>query len=330
MTESLIRWGIVGTADIAKGAFLPALRAAGGGVPYAVASRDLRRAEEYAAANGIEHAMEDYHALCTDSNVDAVYVATPNGVHEEPAETALRAGKAVFCEKPLCGTVLSTERLLTVARESGSLLWEAFVLLFAEQTDRLMQLIESGAIGDLRQVYSSHHFALHDRYNVRLNPALEGGALQDVGCYSVRLARLVFGTEAESAVAVAQVAPEGVDEQLEGVLRFPDQRTLMISSSMCLPQTTFARVIGTEGEIRISNPFHAQAGDTMKVIVGQDTHVIHSRNRRPTFTPQIEHIHAVLRGEEAPRHLAVDEALGNALAIEMLYQASGLGTPTAG
>jgi predicted dehydrogenase len=329
MTNEPIRWGIVSTARIARGAFLPALRAAGGGVAYAVGGRDLERTKRFAKENGIEHAVDGYEALCADPNVDAIYVATPNGLHEESAAAALQAGKAVLCEKPLCGTVESTERLLDVARGAARPLWEAFVFLFAEQTARLIELVEAEAIGEVRQVYSSHHFMLGNRSDVRMSPDLEGGALQDVGCYSVRFARLVFGAEAESAVADVHVAPEGVDEQVDGVLRFPGGRTLLLSASMRLPPTQFARVIGTEGEIRLSNPFHASLTDTIEVITDDETHIIRAGTSRPTFTPHIEHIHAALRGEEAPRHLAVDEAMGNARAIAMLYSASGLGTPTA-
>jgi predicted dehydrogenase len=328
MSGRPINWGIVSTAKIARGAFLPALRAAGGNA-YAVGGRDAARTRAFANENGIEHAFDGYEAVCTDPNVDAVYVATPNGLHAEPTIMALRAGKAVLCEKPLCGTVADTQRVLEVARESDEPLWEAFVFPFHEQTLRLLDLIASGAIGTVQQVQSTHHFSLSNRDNVRLQPELEGGALQDVGCYSIRLARLVFGSEPESALSNAHVAPEGVDEQLEGILRFSGGRTLLFSGSMVLPQTTFARVLGTEGEIRLSNPFHANRGDSMEVCKGEDRETIHAGNVEPTFTPHIRHIHAVLNGDEEPRHLAVDEALGNALAIEMLYRAAGMDTPSA-
>jgi predicted dehydrogenase len=328
MSERPIRWGIVSTANIARAAFLPAVRAAGD-TAYAVGGRNLERTRQYASDHGIEHALEGYEAVCTHPDVDAVYVATPNGLHAEPTMMALRAGKAVLCEKPLCGTVADTETVLALARESERPLWEAFVFPFHEQTHRLMDIIASGAIGTVQQVYSSFHFKVNNRSNVRLQPNLEGGAVQDIGCYCIRLARLVFGAEPESAIATPQIAPEGVDEQMDGVLLFPGNRTLLFSSSMCLPPNTSTTIFGTEGRILLSNPFHANRNDTLELIKGEERQTVHAGNADPTFTPAIRHIHAVLLGDEAPRHLAVEEALGNAVAIEMVYQASGMGTPVA-
>lgn len=322
MSEQAIRWGITGTANIARNGFLPALEAARGGVAYAVGGRDPERTRRFADDNGIENARESYRAVCEDPNVDAVYVPTPNGLHADITIMALEAGKAVLCEKPLCGDVEQTVRVLEVARRSEKPLWEAFVFPFHEQTRQLLDLLASGAIGTPMQVESSFHFTLNNRNDVRFNPDLAGGATQDVGCYTIRLARMVMSAEAEEAVARAVWAPEGVDEEMYAILRFPGNRAAVTSCSMRMPGTTFTRLLGTEGEIRLSNPFHAHPSDSIEVMVGEDTQTILAGSDGPSFTPCIQHIHAVLRGEEEPRHLAVDEALGNARAIEMVYQSA--------
>jgi predicted dehydrogenase len=327
MTERAIRWGITGTANIARNGFLPALKAAGGGVAYAIGGRDLERSRHFAHENGVEHVRESYRAVCEDADVDAVYVPTPNGVHEEITVMALEAGKAVLCEKPLCGNLEQTRRVLKVALRSEKPLWEAFVFPFHEQTRQLLDLLANGTIGTLLQVESSFHFTLNNRNDVRFDPDLAGGATQDVGCYTIRLARMVMSAEAEEVVARAVWAPEGVDEDMHAILRFPGNRFALTSCSMRMPHTTFARLLGTEGEIRLSNPFHARPHDTMEVVTEDDTQTILAGSDAPSFTPCIQHIHAVLRGQEEPRHLAVDEALGNSHAIEMVYQSARAAGP---
>ena len=135
MTGS-VRWGIVGTAKIARTLFLPSLREAGG-EPAAVAARDRDRATAWAAANGVTRAIVGYENLIEDPEVDALYIPLPNALHGEWTIRALRAGKPVLCEKPLTGTVAETEQVLAVARDTGTLLWEAFGFPFHDQMARL-------------------------------------------------------------------------------------------------------------------------------------------------------------------------------------------------
>jgi predicted dehydrogenase len=322
MTEQTIRWGITGTARIARDGFLPALRAAGGGVAYAVGGRDPERTRRFAAENGVQHVRESYRAVCEDPDVDAVYVPTPNGVHAEITIMALEAGKAVLCEKPLCGNVEQTANVLKVARRSVRPLWEAFVFPFHDQTRQILDLLANGAIGTLMQVDSSFHFRPESRNDVRYRPELAGGPTQDVGCYAIRLSRLLMSSEPEMALSKAVWAPEGVDEEMNGILGFPGNRYMVFSWSMRMPGQSFTRLLGTGGEIRLTNPYHARTTDTIEVIVGEDTQTILAGSAEPTFAPCIRHIHAALRGEEEPRHLAVDEAMGNAVAIEMVFESA--------
>src|ERR1700735_3974623 len=142
------RWGIIGTANIARAAFLPGLRQAGG-CAAAVAGRDAGRTGQYARDHGIERAVTGYQNVIDDPGVDALYIPLPNSLHAEWTIAALRAGKPVLCEKPLCGTLADTQQVLAVASETGTLLWEAFVFPFNEHMDRIRSLVDGGAIGDL-------------------------------------------------------------------------------------------------------------------------------------------------------------------------------------
>jgi len=312
------RWGIISTANIARSAFLPALRAAGG-TAYAVAGRDRDRTRRFAQENGVLHAIEGYANLLADDQVEAVYIALPNSLHAEWTIAAVQAGKAVLCEKPLCVSLQETEKVLQDARRRSGLLWEAFVFPFRPQTARLQDIIHSGEIGELREVQANFHFKLTNSDNIRFDPALGGGGLYDVGCYCIRFGRLLLG-EATDGTALARWTDQSVDLDLQGVLQFAGDRRLLLSCGMARPPDTFARVIGSEGEVRLSNPYHSRHADTLEVRRGDDVRVERPSNDEPSFTDALRHIHAVLSGEEAPRHLALDDAAGNASAIDLLYR----------
>lgn len=311
-----VRWGILGTAGIAARAFLPALRAAGGGAAAVVAGRDLARAEAFAADNGVERAVLGYEAVIEDPLIDAVYIPLPNALHAKWTIAALEAGKAVLCEKPLCLTAEEAENVIEVARGSARPLWEAFVFPFHPQTARLRGLLADGEIGELREIWSSFHFTMEGTENIRLDPALGGGALYDVGCYPVRLANLLFG-DAVAGHAVAVKGEAGVDIETAGVLEFPAGRLLM-SCGFDLPFTTFTRLVGTNGEIRLTNPFHPEPHDVFEVWRDGRLVARHEPGEGTAFSWGVRHIHEVLRGRAEPRHTAVDDSLATAHAIDML------------
>src|SRR5437764_3680862 len=141
-----VRWGIISTANIARVAFLPAVREAGGEAA-AVGGRDPGRTQRWAGDNGVARAVTGYQPLIDDPELDALYIPLPNSLHAEWTIKALRAGKAVLCEKPLAGTLAETEQVLAVAKETGTPLWEAFVFPFHDQMARLRTLLAEGVIG---------------------------------------------------------------------------------------------------------------------------------------------------------------------------------------
>ncbi len=310
-----VRWGIVGTANIARGQFLPALRQAGG-VAAAVAGRDAARAQQYARDNEIGRAITGYEGLIADPGVDVLYIALPNALHAEWTIRALEAGKPVLCEKPLCGRLSDTEGVLAVANETGTLLWEAFVFPFQPQLLEIRQLLADGVIGDLMEIKSNFHFPLRNPANIRYSGELEGGTLLDVGCYPVRLAQELFGPDYRSAWAHAVIGGDGVDVDTWGVLDYPDGRRLMLSCGFGRSYDTFTTLEGTAGQIRITNPFHPGPEDSYQLVTpGSDTLTFSAQGQERSFTAAIRHIHAVIEGNEAPRQLAVETSLPTATAL---------------
>jgi predicted dehydrogenase len=321
--EAQVRWGIIGTANIARAVFLPGLRQAGGDAS-AVAGRDAARAAQFARDNSIERSIEGYQNLIDDPDIDALYIPLPNALHAEWTVSALEAGKPVLCEKPLCGTLADTERVLAAARRTGTLLWEAFSFPFHAQFERVKALVADGAIGELMEIKSNFHFSLSRPDNIRLSRDLEGGALLDVGCYPVRLGAELFGPATESRWAQASWGGQDVDVDTWAVVDYPGARRLLLSCGFGRSYDTFTTLEGTGGQVHLTNPFHPGPADSYEVKVGRDQpSTFPAAPEELSFAPLTRHINAVLRGEQEPRLLAVDTALPTAQVLHELAESAG-------
>lgn len=326
-----VRWGIVGTANIARAQFLPGLREAGGGSAELVASRDQERAEAFAREHGVRAGVAGYDAVTDSPDIDAVYVALPNTLHAEWTERALRAGKAVLCEKPLCvGSAQTTQVLRTAqsAAATGALLWEAFVFCFQAQHRRLLALLADGEIGTVRELNSAFHFLItrpgssgpgsSGHGNIRLDATLGGGALADVGVYPIRLAQevLAAGDPGPGDVTGFMLSDGHVDIDSTAIVRYGPQR-LVLSCGFGRSYDTFTRVLGTDGQIHLTNPFHPGPADTLTIVTRRGREITeHPTTDQRSFTAALRHIHAVLAGEAAPEHLAAGSSLRTALTLE--------------
>src|SRR3981081_3074716 len=181
MAERL-RFGILGAADIARKALIPAIEAAGNAELVALASRDVERGRRL--FSGAVHG--DYQTLLDDRHVDAVYLPLPNNLHLEWTLRALAAGKHVLCEKPLALTAAEAEELAAAALSSGRVLMEAFMYRFHPRIKSVVADLRRNPPSELSARFG---FSLDAPGNYRLDPALGGGALLDVGCYTINLAR---------------------------------------------------------------------------------------------------------------------------------------------
>ncbi|MGZ8701704.1 MAG: Gfo/Idh/MocA family protein, partial [Gaiellaceae bacterium] len=214
-----VRWGIISTARI-NHAVLVRARETDKAEVIAVASRDAGRAQSYAREHGIERAYGSYEELLEDPDIEAVYNSLPNSMHVDWSIRALEAGKNVLVEKPLGRRPEDVERAYDVAERSGRLLMEAFMYRHHPQTHKLKDVVQSGTIGELRQVRAAFSFMLDDPTDVRLRPELDGGSLMDLGCYCVGITHLLAG-EPELVFGRQRLGPTGVDLGFTGVLQFP-------------------------------------------------------------------------------------------------------------
>jgi predicted dehydrogenase len=332
-SDGTTRWGIVGTANIARGQFLPGLREAGGGRAVLVGSRDAERAASFAGEHGVDRGVAGYANVVESDEVDAVYVAVPNTLHSEWTIRALQAGKAVLCEKPLSvGSAQTAAVLDAAAAIPGALLWEAFVFPFQAQHQRLIELLADGAIGEPAEIVSSFHFRVSNPANIRLSAELGGGALADVGCYPIRLAFEVFGASGafgpdfgSAACVGSAVMGSQVEVEAPAIVSW-DARRLLLTCGFRRSYDTFTRVLGPEGQVQLTNPFHPVPEDTLTLHrQGSEPVTEHPTTDAHSFTAAIRHVNAVVQGREAPRLTAADSALANARMLETVQLACGVG-----
>ncbi|MCW2570497.1 MAG: hypothetical protein JWO88_555 [Frankiales bacterium] len=251
-----LAWGVAGTGRIARsvGALIaahPEMQVA------AVGSRSAVRAADVAAELGAARSFASYDDMIADPQVEAVYVATPHAQHAPIVESALRAGKAVLCEKPLTASLEETERLAGLARESGTFLMEAMWMRFNPLVQQLGEVIASGRLGAIRSLTASFGFPAPYEAAARLwNPELGGGALLDLGVYVVDFARLLLGDPVEIE-ATGSLAPTGVVSEAGLSMRWEDGARALLDVSLLAALPGTACVIGTKGYAELGPTFHA-------------------------------------------------------------------------
>ena len=249
-----LRWGILGTARINK-RLIPAFHAARRSELVAVASRDRDRATAYATEWNIPRGVAGYQSIIDDPAINAVYIPLPNSEHVPWTLAAVAAGKHVLCEKPLALDPADVDRIAIAARDAGVIVEEGFMYPHEPLTARVLQLVNDGAVGKVRAIVSGFTFSLERQGDVRLDPALGGGSLWDVGCYPVTYARMVAARDPKMVFGSAAWTASGVDEEFMGMLRFTGGATATIYSGFHAAYRTWLEIIGSEGAMTVPNPF---------------------------------------------------------------------------
>ncbi len=243
-----LRFGLLGAGHIAgkMGKTIAFLAKEGAVEPYAVASRDFAKAEKLRAELGFAKAFGSYGEMLADGNVDAVYVATPNAMHFGHVKMCLAAGKHVLCEKPFTLKASEAAELFAEAKTRGLFLMEALWTRFMPSVELIRGVIGSGEIGEPR--FLDGVFALDLSWKERLtNPELGGGALLDLGVYTLNFADMFFGLDGAEISSAAVLSPDGVDDQSVITLKYADGRMASLSTSMTASFGTVSRIACTKG-----------------------------------------------------------------------------------
>jgi predicted dehydrogenase len=220
-----VRWGVLGTASIARRLVIPAMQRSTRCRVVAIASRDGGRARSVADTIGIARAYGSYEALLDDAEVEAVYIPLPNHLHVPWSSRAAEAGKHVLCEKPIARTAGEARELMTVRERTGVLVGEAFMVRTHPQWLKARELVRAGRIGALRLIVGHFSYFRRDPQDVRSRIEFGGGALLDIGCYPVTLSRWLFGEEPIAATAIGCQPKSRMGRGLPcGFRTIPDRR----------------------------------------------------------------------------------------------------------
>jgi predicted dehydrogenase len=313
-----LKWGLLGTARINR-LVIPAIRASARSELVAVASRSRERAAAYAAEWQIAEATT-YEALIARPDIDIVYVPLPNSLHAAWTIRAVEAGKHVLCEKPLALSVAEVDAIASASRRHGRVVAEGFMYRHHAQTARIVALVEGGAIGALRTITSGFTFMQHREADVRLDPALGGGSLWDVGCYPVSMAQLLAGAPPAEVSGIREDAASGVDDMFSGAIRYANGVTCQFHCGFRAAHQTFLRLVGTGGVLEAHRPFRPERRE----------HLLLTRDGRveevivdggPIFADEVADMEDAVLGIRPPR-ISLGESRMHVATLDALHRAA--------
>jgi predicted dehydrogenase len=335
MATRKLRWGIVSTGNIAR-TLARALAKSETGELVAVASRRSEAAVNFAREFGAPRAHGSYEALFADPEVDVVYIATPHPSHAHWSVLAARAKKHVLCEKPLAMNETEVSRVLAAARENDVFLMEAFMYRCAPQTRKLVELVQSGTLGQVHAISASFGFDGAFPLSGRLlSRELGGGGIMDVGCYPVSVSRLLAGA-AQGAPFSDPIEVHGfghvgessrVDEYAVAILKFPGDIVATLATSVQLLQDNVVRVFGREGRLLVRDPFlPAREGGHTELVLerpGREPETVRVEAPDGLYVYEVDAVAAQIERREA-REMSQADSLGNARTLDQWRRALGV------
>jgi predicted dehydrogenase len=325
-----VRWGILSTAKIGVKKVIPGMQKGNFCEITAIASRDLRRAEETARSLGIAKAYGSYEALLADPQIDAIYNPLPNQLHVPWSIKAAEAGKHVLCEKPLSLTVAEAKRLLAARDRTKVKIGEAFMVRTHPQWLRARELVVAGRIGQLRAAIGFFSYFNNDPKNIRNIPECGGGAMMDIGCYPINTSRFMFGEEPRRVLGVVERDPQmKVDRLTSALLDFPSGPSTFTCSMQLVPYQR-SQFFGTKGRIEIEIPFNAPPDRACRIFIDDGRDVFGGGIATETFAVCDQYTlqgdafsRAVLEGGEIP--VPLEDAVKNMAVIEAVFRSAESG-----
>jgi predicted dehydrogenase len=316
-----VRWGFLGAGWIASAALAPAVEAAAGATLQAVAARDVERARSLRPAT----AYGDYAELLADADVDAVYISLTNEQHRPWAIAAMRAGKAVLCEKPLALSAQEVDEMVAVSEETGQLLVEASWYRWHPRVQLAQQRLAD--IGAVSHVAAGFTFDARLEGNYRLDPARGGGALYDVGCYAVSACLWAVGALPTEVSARSTYGPTGVDLTTEAILEW-DGAQAEVRAGIEGSTGQWLVITGERGEIELRDaPYTSWTDDVTELWVsdgrGTDRIPVPAAN---AYQRMVEEVSAVIAGGDG-WVLPLAESRATAAVLDAIRASASTGQP---
>ncbi len=320
-----IKWGIIGTANIARWATIPGIKKADNAELYAIAGRNPEKVAKYKEEFGFEKAYGSYDELIADPDVQAVYIPLPNDIHLKWVTEALKAKKHVLCEKPLALNAREAEEMYKTAEENGVYLMEAYAYLHSPYVESLKKDIDSGIIGDLDYIESAF-ITQGYKEDFRLHKEFGGGAMYDLGCYCTTMILTLIDSEPELVKAVAEFSDLGVDFNTAAIMRFKNGVRASFNIGMILGENTNSRfdrlfIHGSKGSIR-SDVEYNQEGDVSYSIYTRDGVTERKVTVPHNYKLEIEQLGRCILNGEKP-HITPEFSIKNAKLIDTVLNEIG-------
>jgi predicted dehydrogenase len=322
-----VRWGLLGAAAITDRRLAPAFREAGHELAV-VGARSLERARDFADRHGVGRAVEGYEEVLA-ADVDAVYVALPNDLHERWSVAALQAGRHVLCEKPLALDASGAQRVADASAAAGRVVMEAIMTRHAPRTIALLDLVHGGGVGRLVSTSATFAFDMVRPANYRSEAGRGGGALLDVGIYGVSMARWLHAEEPDSVEAVARWWPGGVDGTTVALLGFPAGGIATVTASFDSARAQSLEIIGTAGVLSVPRPFTAGAEHGEEAVLLRDGEEV-GRWRANPYVEMARAFAAAVESGAVVAPLPVADSVGSAAVLDRISAASRPGAATPG
>lgn len=318
-----IKWGVIGTAGIAKGCTIPGMKLAENCELYAIAGRSMEKAKAYQEVFGFQVAYDNYETLLADPAVEAVYIPLPNELHYEWTIKALRAKKHVLCEKPLAPTPAQIREMFACAEENGVILMEAFAYLHSPLMTQIRDTIRSGIIGDVRYMESQFITSDYDVSNIRMRRETYGGALYDLGCYTTSQILWLLEDKPVKVQAVADFSDRNIDTFTTGLLSFEDGKKASFLCGMVLAtdqdrRIDCLRIHGTKGDIRTDAQFNQAGKLTYTVTVGEET-TLKTVDVPHNYSLEVMQLGRCITDGEKP-HVSQNFTMDNAILMEKILE----------
>lgn len=325
-----LRIGALGASRIAPMALIRPARSVDEAEVVAVAARDQGRAAAYARKHRIPRVHATYEALLADADIDAVYVPLPNSLHHAWTMRALEAGKHVLCEKPSAANAREAQEMVDAATSAGRVLVEAFHWRYHAMAERIVELVREGAVGRLVHVDAAFCIPLPIFSDIRYRRDLAGGALMDVGSYTVSMLRHLAGEEPAVVSATCLLRSEGVDRRTDARLKYPSGATASLTASMWSRTLLKASVVlrGEAGEIRALNPIAPQVGWRRLTVRTASGVRVEKVGGEGTYARQLRAFVSRVRGGD-PLPTEGDDIVRNMAVIDAIYAAAGVDRSTA-
>jgi predicted dehydrogenase len=325
-----LRWGVLSTAAIGVKKVIPAMQRGQYTSVVAIASRDLAKARQAAAALDIPTAYGSYEELLADRNVDAIYNPLPNHLHVPWTLKSAEAGKHVLCEKPLSLTVAEAEWLLAVRNRTGMKIGEAFMIRSAPQWLRVKELLQQGRVGELRSVVAFFSYFNVDPANIRNQVEIGGGALMDIGCYPIHASRFVFGRQPERVIGQIDRDPRlRTDRLTSAILDFGSGQAIFTCGTQLVPYQRI-HFLGTRGRIEIEIPFNAPNDRPTRIFIDDGGDPSGANITTETFPTSDQYTlqgdvfaRAVIENLDPP--VSLEDGIKNMAVIEAVFRSAASG-----